>query len=337
MAADSCTDTLDILFIILGGEIMAVIAADLGGTKLATALFDADGGLQHKAAAQMEGRRGHEVGDLIRRECANLLRAATGKGQRVEAIGIGVPGIYQAEAGTVWAPNIPGWDRYPLLEELTAFSGGEIPVSIESDRSCCILGEIWKGAATGCRNAIFLAVGTGIGAGIVMDGRLLRGAQDIGGAVGWLALNRPFNSEYARFGCFEYHASGDGIARLAGERIAAEADYKGALPLKELRAEDVFRAYESRDPIASKVLRDCIELWGMAAANLISTFNPEAIVFGGGVFGPAVQFLEAIRRETEKWAQPIAFKNVRIEASTLGGDAPLYGAAFAALDRISGY
>ncbi len=315
---------------------MAVIAADLGGTKLATALFDAEGGLQHKATAPIGGRKGRAVGDLIRRECTGLLRAATKKGQRVKAIGIGVPGICRMEEGTVWAPNIPGWDRYPLLEDLAASFGGEIPVSIESDRSCYIMGEIWKGSASGCRNAVFLAVGTGIGAGIVMDGRLLRGAQDIGGAVGWLALSRPFNPEFARCGCFEYQAAGDGIARMAREQMAAEKGYAGLLSPKKIRAEDVFRAYESRDPIACRVLQDCIELWGMAAANLISIFNPEAIVFGGGVFGPAGQFMEAIRKEAGKWAQPIAFKNVRIEASTLGGDAALYGAAFAALDHISG-
>lgn len=314
---------------------MAVIAADLGGTKLASALFDADGGLKHKTVVPLEGRRGREVSDRIRQECTGLLRTANKTGQQVDAIGIGVPGIYRAEAGTVWAPNIPGWDNYPLLQELTALSGGEIPVSIESDRSCCILGEIWKGAAKGCKNAVFLAVGTGIGAGVVSDGRLLRGAQDIAGAVGWLALSRPFDPKYAPCGCFEYHASGDGIARMASERIAAEQGYEGVLSGKNLRAEDVFRAYGSRDPIACSVLADCIELWGMTAANLTSIFNPEAIIFGGGVFGPAVEFLEAIRNEAGKWAQPIAFKDVRIKASALGGDAALYGAAFAALERSS--
>jgi len=314
---------------------MAVIGADLGGTKLATALFDADGRPQSKAAVPLEGRKGHEVGDRIRQECAKLLDEATRQGQRVDAIGIGVPGIFRPGAGTVWAPNIPGWEQYPLLQELSALSGGEIPLCIESDRSCCILGEVWKGAAKGCRNAVFLAVGTGIGAGVVVDGRLLRGARDIAGAIGWFALHRPFDPKYAPVGCFEYHASGDGIARMARERIAADAGYKGLLSGRNLRAEDVFRAYGFRDPIAQSVLADCIELWGMAAANLISLLNPEVIVFGGGVFGPAAQFLEAVRNETEKWAQPIAFKDVRIKASALGGDAALYGAACAALQSLS--
>jgi len=314
---------------------MTIIAVDLGGTKLAAAVFDAKGSPQHKTAAPLEGRAGHEVGDLIRQQCAKLLHEAVRQGQHVDAIGIGVPGIYRSGDGTVWAPNIPGWEQYPLLEKVSALSGGEIPVFIESDRSCCILGEVWQGAAKGCRNAVFLAVGTGIGAGFVVDGRLLRGARDIAGAIGWLALQRPFDPKYAALGCFEYHASGEGIARTAHEAIAADPGYKGALSGRNFRAEDVFEAYGSGDPIAERVLRNCIELWGMAAANIVSLFNPEMIVLGGGVFGPAGQFLEGICEETRKWAQPIAAQDVRIEASLLGGDAALYGAAYAAQQSLS--
>src|SRR5678810_995824 len=97
--------------------------------------------------------------------------------------------------GTVWAPNIPGWDNYPLLEEMRKISG-DIPVSVESDRSCYILGEMWQGNAKGTGNAIFLAVGTGIGAGIVVDGNVLHGANDIVGAIGWMALHHPYKEEY---------------------------------------------------------------------------------------------------------------------------------------------
>jgi glucokinase len=191
--------------------------------------------------------------------------------------------------------------------------------------------SIWQGAAKGCRNAVFLT----IGAGVIADGRVLRGARDIAGAIGWLALCRPFNPKYAPIGCFEYHASGDGISRMATDRIAADAGYVGLVSGRNVRAQDVFQAYGSGDPIACSVLTDCVELWGMAAANLVSILNPEVLIFGGGVFGPAVQFLEAIRNEAEKWAQPIAFKHVRFEISVLGGEAALYGAAFAAIQSLS--
>src|SRR5678815_4753324 len=115
------------------------------------------------------------------------------------------------KTGKVWAPNIPDWGDYPLLEEVENVSG-EIPVTIDSDRACYILGELWQGNARGCTDAIYLSVGTGIGAGILTDGKVLRGSHDIAGAIGWMALTRPFSEEYTDCGCFETYASGEGIA-----------------------------------------------------------------------------------------------------------------------------
>ena len=106
-------------------------------------------------------------------------------------------------AGRVWAPNIPGWDDYPLKAEIkAAVSDQAVKIAIDSDRSASILGEAWQGAARDCRNAIFLAVGTGIGAGIFVDGRVLHGAHGIAGAIGWMALDRPFRPEYVALRMF---------------------------------------------------------------------------------------------------------------------------------------
>ena len=238
----------------------------------------------------------------------------------------------QPETGRVWAPNIPGWDDYPLKAEIkAAVSDQAVKVAIESDRSASILGEAWQGAARDCRNAIFLAVGTGIGAGILVDGRVLHGAQGVAGAIGWMALDRPYRADYVACGCFESHASGEGIANVAPKLLLDGASYHGPLRTEStLTAHEVFAAYETGDEIAKEVLTEAIEFWGMASANLISLFNPEKIVFGGGVFGPATQFLEAIETEARRWAQPVAMKQVTFAASQLEGDAALYGAAYQA-------
>jgi glucokinase len=310
----------------------AVIGLDLGGTKLSAALFDADGRIVVRRKLPLEKRSGHAVGELVVSQVRRLLETAEQRKLTVRAVGTCVPGIVRPQNGWVWAPNIPGWEDYPLKAEIkAAVSKQAIRVVVENDRAASILGEVWQGAARDCRHAIFLAVGTGIGAGLLVDGRVLQGSQGIGGAIGWLALDRPFRPEYLECGCFESHASGEGIAKRTRAAVSEHTEYRGSLQRDSpLTAHDVFAAYEAGDSIAKGVLEDAIAHWGMACANLISLFNPERIVFGGGVFGSATQFIERIASEARRWAQPIAFQQVEFIASQLEGEAALYGAAYLA-------
>lgn len=316
---------------------MAVIAIDLGGTKSLAALISPNGDILNRQKTEISHKGGTVVCEILQKQVQKIYGIAQKSDQNVTAVGISVPGIYNTDTGHVWAPNIPGWKSYPLQQELQN-SCPKIPITIDSDRSCYILGEVWQGVAKDCRDAIFIAVGTGIGAGILVDGKILRGQSNIAGATGWMALNRHFRSEYTRYGCFEYHASGDGLARVARELVNSAPDYYGLLrrPLPEhITSYDVFEAYTAGDPIATTVINQAIEYWGMAAANYVSLFNPEIIVFGGGIFGPAAQFLEQIKREAAKWAQPISFKMVKIQITSLGEDAGLFGAGRLALDYTS--
>jgi glucokinase len=318
---------------------MPVLAIDLGGTKLATAVFAEDGDLLCQEKLPLEKKAGTVVGELICKQVEKIVSAQKEKGEEIFSIGISVPGIYYNKQETVWAPNIPGWKNYPLLKEIKAITPN-MAVSIDSDRTCYILGEHWKGNAKDCTDAIFLAVGTGIGAGILINGKILRGANDIAGAIGWMALEKPFDQSYKDCGCFESTASGEGIVKLAKKMIAQKNDYAGPLKnktLTALTAVDVFDAYETNDPVAKEVLHHCIETWGMAVANLVSLFNPQKIIFGGGVFGPAMQFIPAIYEEAKKWAQPISVNQVIVEASALGSHAGLYGAGYMALQNIQDF
>jgi glucokinase len=342
---------------------MALLGIDIGGTKLAAAVFTEEGEIIYRDVTLLDNREGKEAGALVAETIIKLLNQTQNNESRIRSIGISIPGIYRMKEGTVWAPNIPGWDNYPLLEEVKAAcasvsqagagEGGTsdhvpatadeagcassaIPVTIDSDRACYILGEMWKGNARGCNDAIFLSVGTGIGAGILADGRILRGANDIAGAIGWLALSKPFREEYISCGCFEHHASGEGIAKVAAEYLKTETQYSGGLrnkPVGKITSHDVFDAYTKGDPLAEKVIRQSIEFWGMATANLISLFNPEKIILGGGVFGPAVSLINEIIEEATRWAQPISSRLVSIEGSALGGDAGVYGAGWLAREN----
>ena len=309
---------------------MHVIGIDLGGTKLAAAIFDENGKILQKEISSIGKKSGKQVGDLIVQLINHLLKFGDENKINISSIGISVPGIYYSETGNVWAPNIKGWDNYALLQELSCLPAlSKIRVKIDSDRACYILGETWQGSAKGCKDAIFLAVGTGIGAGILIEGRILRGVGDIAGAIGWLGLEKSFNDKYKSCGYFEYYASGDGLARFARELLSKNSEYSGVLskkPLEEITSYDLFNAYATNDPISIKVFDNAITLWGITCANLVSLFNPEKIILGGGLFGPAAQFLDQIKNETYKWAQPLSIKQVEITVSTIGSDAGLIGA-----------
>jgi|WetSurSiteA1Bulk_404760.scaffolds.fasta_scaffold00360_7 glucokinase len=314
---------------------MAVIGLDLGGTKLASAIFQPDGNTINKVTLSLEKRGGDEASRMITASIADQYRYADERGMQIEAIGCCIPGIVYSGTGRVWAPNISGWEDYPLLDRIREeIHNRNIGIALDNDRACCIMGEVWQGTARGCRNAVFLAVGTGIGAGIMIDGRILRGISDIAGAIGWLALDQPYQEKYAPFGCFEYNASGDGLARIAREYIRNDTGYSGMLSNlrpEEINAHCIIDAFRKNDPIAIAVMKNAVTYWGMAIANLVSLFNPEKIVMGGGVFGPAVLFLDQILSEARKWAQPISIQQMKLEVSTLEGDAGLIGAGFLAM------
>ena len=191
------------------------------------------------------------------------------------------------------------------------------------------MGEIWRGSAKGCTDAIFIAVGTGIGAGILSNNRIITGQNGIAGAIGWLAME-PGN--------FENLASGTGIA-LSAQKALSENRTKtsilDSISIDKITSHDVFDAFKKQDEVAMEVIENAIKYWGMSIANLVSIFNPQKIILGGGVFGPAIPLIPRIFAEARKWAQPLSIQQVLLEPSTLQGDAGLYGAGYLAINALS--
>jgi glucokinase len=294
-------------------------AVDLGGTKLAVAIVASSGEILHKIKLPID--KGDVKGQIER--TAKDAVAAAGLGwQHIAAAGVVVPGIYLAATGDAWAPNLFGPESVPLRDELR--SRLPVPVVIDSDRAAYVLGEQWLGAARGLSHVVFLAVGTGIGAGILIDGRLCRGAGDIAGAVGWFALSPCQRPLYKQMGCWETEAAGPAVARRAVERMASgeSSSLSG-----EVTTEAVVTAARRLDPLACAVLEETARWLGMGIANIISLLNPEMIVLGGGLMQAGNLLLEPIRREMAVWAQPFAARAVRLELTQLGEDAGLLGAA----------
>jgi glucokinase len=310
------------------------IGIDVGGTKISAALFTPEGEMSSRTKDHIDTSSPEKTLFQVIQIIRDLEAIVEKKKGSVKAVGIAVPGIVYQNTGKVWAPNIPGWDHYSLRDNLQREI--TLPIILDSDRSAYVLGEPWCGIARGLNNIVFLAVGTGIGAGIIVDGLLCRGSEDIAGAVGWFALDPVFREEYAEMGCFEAEASGNAVARKAIQLIK-EGEFSLLLELvngnlENITAKTVVEAARKSDVFATKIMHSATKYLSMGIANIVSILNPQMIVLGGGLFQAGDLLLDPIRSEFQRWAQPIAAKNVKIELSALGEDAGLYGAGKLAWD-----
>jgi glucokinase len=244
---------------------------------------------------------------------------------QVGAVGVAVPGLVRRD-GTVWAPNLKGWTRMPLARKLRDELG--VPVIVESDRNAAVLGETWRGAAQGKRDAIVLMIGTGIGAGILSDGGLLRGAHELSGCAGWMTVREEHAGEAGRVGQLESLAAGPGIARAAEKDLARGVEsLLNELPPGARNAYEVAEAARRGDMVSIDVFLEAGRLLGYGVANLVSLFDPEVVVIGGGLAKASDLYLDALRKAMKERAQPIAGSKVRVVVSRLGGDANLLGMA----------
>ena len=191
-----------------------VLAVDIGGTKLSVALVNSSGQILHVLKAPVERGGPAALAAQVRQQAHELAAAADIPFRNLLAAGAVVPGIYLAATGNVWVPNLWGHAQVPFRAELQ--KALELPIAIGSDRAGYVLGEQWTGAAQGRSDVVFLAVGTGIGAGILSGGHLLRGVGDIAGAVGWFALQPNYRDIYREMGCWEAEAAGTGPGSALG-------------------------------------------------------------------------------------------------------------------------
>ena len=290
-----------------------VLAADIGGTKVAAACIARSGKITHRCEAPTPAEGGGAVVDLVVRLLRQLPQ------EKACSIAVDVPGLAWPD-GSVWAPNIRGWKRCPLGRILRRRF--KLPVLVESDRNAFVVGESWRGAARHCSDVVFLIVGTGIGAGILSGGQLLRGHGELAGAVGWLAVGDAFLPRYEFTGCLEAHAAGPAIASAASRVLH-----------RRVSAREVALMARGGNKAAREILQEAGRHLGRALANLVSTLNPEIIVIGGGVAEAGDLLLGPAREEMNRWAQPLAAKQVRVVRSRLQANAGLLGAARLAWDR----
>lgn len=306
-----------------------VFAADVGGTKIAAAIVDRDGKVVARKTEPIDAStRLAPVKQIVR-----LARELSRGKHNFAAAGIAIPGLVRRN-GTVWAPNIPGWDKISLANLL--HNQLKVVVAVESDRNSTVLGEAWKGAAKGKSDVVVLIVGTGIGAGILSGGRLIRGAHELSGCAGWMAVSEADGFEVRKFGGLEAFCSGPGVVRAA--KNAIDAGFGGSLAEYEpdlFTAEDIATLARQGDLTAKNIFRRTGRQLGLAVANLISLFDPEVVVFGGGLAGASDLFWKELTETALERSQPLAAKQVRITLSKLGTQANLLGAAKCAWGTVA--
>lgn len=315
-----------------------VIAVDIGGTKIAIAAVTADGRILSRLTAPTQ-QKGPEKGiqqiiDLIEAIIARINLPP----EQILGIGIGIPAVLENETDfIIWGPNLKDWKNVDLRGSLEHYF--KLPVCIEYDGHTAVLGEWWMGAAKGYHSAVSVIIGTGIGGGMILDGKLVRGINRLAGAVGWFIIDRNAVSDPVReraLGSWESCAGGPGIANRAQQLLESQPDIDTMLNLRDktITAKDVFEAAIKGDPLALQIASEEAEMIGMGLANIVSIVNPEIVVLGGSVGSNSEFLLPQIKTVVERYAQPISSQSVKIVTSPLGTDAALFGAAYGLLLRL---
>jgi glucokinase-like ROK family protein len=309
------------------GRAYAVIGVDLGGTKMYGAVADLSGNLQFEISIPTNSNGADHNLELLINLVQRLLDAPRPAGQTIRGIGIGLPGITLSREGIVtWVPSL-GWRDLPIRDILQEHFG--YSVFIENDVNLIALGELNFGAGKGVHNLVCVAVGTGIGAGIIINQALYRGFTQASGEIGYLLPDvNALGKNYDEFGALENLASGLGIARRAREYFIAN---QLPLPEKELTAEYVFSAARDGETWAQKITQDTIDLLSMTIANISALVNPEMIILSGGVILSADLLIDPIRQRIQGSIPYIP----KIMTSQLGSRAAVMGAIILVLNGTS--
>jgi glucokinase-like ROK family protein len=315
-----------------------IAAVDIGATSIDVALSTLGSELVAHRGEPADVREGPKavlgrVKDLL----SELLEGQGASRREVRAIGVGVPGPVEQASGLLRSPPImPGWDRFPIRD---AFAGEyAAPVFVDNDVNVMALGEHWGGVGEGLDNMLFVKIGTGIGGGIIADGRLYRGTQGCAGDIGHICVDPegPVCSCGNR-GCLEAVAAAPAIA-LKAERCAREGlspSLSGVLEERgELSARDVGEAASRGDYYALEIIRESGRLVGRVLATLVSTLNPSLIVIGGGVANIGHSLLAEIRSTVYRRSLPLATRNLPIVLSELDETAGVVGASVLAAEGV---
>lgn len=304
---------------------------DIGGTATKLGAFSPEGRLLDKWEIPTDtAEHGSRIMPHI---AAEILRYA-GAADRIVAVGVGVPGPVRQDGYVSRCVNL-GWGDFNPARDLSAQLVG-VPVFAGNDANVAAMGEYWQGGGQGCRSLVFITLGTGVGGGVVLDGRMVYGSKGLGGEIGHIAVNpdEPMPCNCGQYGCLDQTASATGVVRHAKRLLARRADEPSALRgMEPLTARDVFDAAKAGDAIAFDTVDLCMGFLGKAMAMVTNIVDPEMYIIGGGVSKAGTFLLDRVRTHYEAHCT-LSEQKARVALATLGNDAGIYGAAKLAMDAV---
>ena len=311
------------------------IGIDLGGTFIKGGVIDLKGVVIYSTSVETEAEKGPDaVLEKIAGLCHKVVEGASITWGQVKCVGVGTPGPLSRARGLVYtAPNLPGWKSVQVVKILEKKL--KCPVFLENDANAAAYAENWVGAGRGAASMILLTLGTGIGGGVVLGGKVWHGQDDAAGELGHMSIN--FDGPRCgcgASGCIEAYASAPATVRraLKGIEEGRKTTLKAVLEKNgEISAKDIYDATVAGDAFAAEVIKTTGTLLGVAVANYVNIFNPEMVVLFGGLAGAGELIFEPVREEVKKRALKPSGETVRILPAKLGGNAGIIGAAGCAL------
>ncbi len=308
-----------------------IFGVDLGGTTVKMGYFDTEGNVKDKweIPTRKENNGSNILPDIAASIKAKMNEMGMEKND-VIGVGIGVPGPVDANGVIYKAANL-GWGVFSVKEELAVLLGG-IPVEAGNDANVAALGEMWQGGGKGYKNLVAVTLGTGVGGGIIVEGKVLTGATGAGGEIGHIHIvdDERDTCGCGNHGCLEQYASATGISRLAKRRLA-EDDKPSSLRNGDLSAKAVFDAVKAGDEVAKEIAVRFGHYLGKGLAAVACVVNPEIFVIGGGVSKAGDVLFDYIVDEYKKYVFR-GSRDAKFALAKLGNDAGIYGAARLLLD-----
>lgn len=297
---------------------------DVGGTTIKMGFFEVDGTIVDKweIKTNTENSGASILSDIALAVDNKLAQEGVSKSD-VEGLGIGVPGPVRSDGVVNGCVNL-GWGVVDVAEQLGNLTG--LKVKVGNDANVAALGEMWKGGGAGCKDVVMVTLGTGVGGGIIVDGKVVSGFNGAGGEIGHITVNNeeiePCNC--GQYGCLEQYASATGIVRMAKRKLAKSSDATILREYKELTAKDIFDEAKKGDAIALELVNELGSILGGALSNLACVVNPQVIVVGGGVSKAGDILIDTIKKHYIETSFH-ACRNTEFALATLGNDAGIYG------------